>query len=79
MRITVQKASEMLGCDVVTVREMLKKEGCPIGMAYKADGHSRWTYVIYPKAFNWLVGEMKGEQDEKVNNDNRITVDDQCR
>lgn len=76
MHITIQQASKVLGCDPVTLREMLKSDGCPIGMAYKAEGHTRWTYVIYPRAFEWFAGAMKGEQDEKNTNADRLTDDD---
>lgn len=62
-KITIKQASQALGVDPLTLREMLKQDGCPIGTAFKPAGHSRWTYVIYPKAFKWLVGE-KGEQDD---------------
>jgi hypothetical protein len=78
MKVTILQASKLLGVDVVTVREMLKEDGCPIGMAYKPEGRTRWTYVIYPKAFEWLVGRI-GEQDEKDNDDSRIADDDECR
>lgn len=57
MRITVLQLAEALGVDPLTVREMLKSGNCPLGMAYKPDGHSRWTYVIYPKAYEELIGK----------------------
>lgn len=65
MKITVQQASQILGCDPLTVREMLKSDGCLIGTAFKPEGHNRWTYIIYPKAFEWYVGTVKkGEQND---------------
>lgn len=58
MAISVEQAAKILGKDVNTIRMGLIQKVFPWGAAVQTSEH-RYSYVIYPKQFQELVGEVK--------------------
>ena len=58
-RITVDEAARIMGVSPQTVRVGLQKGAFSFGAAVQMPGSSRYTYVIYPAAFEALFGEVK--------------------
>lgn len=57
--ITIERAAAVMGVSPQTVRVGLQKGVFTFGAAIKMPGSSRFTYVIYPKEFERLFGEVK--------------------
>lgn len=64
-QITIARAAEIMGVSQQTVRVGLQQGVFAFGAALKLPGSSRYTYVIYPKAFNTLFGELNGGESER--------------
>lgn len=47
IRVTPKIAAQELHMDVVTLRELMKREKLPIGYAMKKEGKSKWGFYIY--------------------------------
>lgn len=46
-RVTPKNAAKELQMDVITLRELMKREKLPIGYAIKREGKSKWGFYIY--------------------------------
>lgn len=46
-RVTPKNAAKELQMDVLTLRELMKREKLPIGYAVKREGKSKWGFYIY--------------------------------
>ena len=46
-RVTPKNAAKELQMDVITLRELMKREKLPIGYAIKRVGKSMWGFYIY--------------------------------
>lgn len=46
-RVTPKIAAKELHMDILTLRELMKKEKLPIGYAVKREGKNRWGFYIY--------------------------------
>ena len=46
IRVTPKIAAQELHMDVVTLRELMKREKLPIGYAMKKEGKSKWGFYI---------------------------------
>lgn len=57
-RVTIKEAAEKLGCSQLTIQYALRENLLPFGTAFKREGSTRWTYLIYRKKFEEYVGEM---------------------
>ncbi len=66
MRITVETAASCLGKSVATIRQGLINGAFPWGAAVQMS-ENRYSYVIYPKMFQEMVGEVEDfvPQDER--------------
>lgn len=49
VRVTSKEAASELHMDVITLRELMKKNELPIGYAIKKEGKSKWGFYIYRK------------------------------
>ncbi|ERJ83217.1 hypothetical protein HMPREF1987_01105 [Peptostreptococcaceae bacterium oral taxon 113 str. W5053] len=58
MAISVEQAAKILGKDVNTIRMGLIQKAFPWGAAVQTS-ERRYSYVIYPKQFQELVGEVE--------------------
>lgn len=47
VRVSTKNAARELHMDVLTLRELMKKEKLPIGYALKKEGKSKWGFYIY--------------------------------
>ena len=47
-RVTPKNAAKELQMDVITLRELMKREKLPIGYAITREGKSKWGFYIYP-------------------------------
>lgn len=47
IRVTPKIAARELHMDVVTLRELMKREKLPIGYAMKKEDKSKWGFYIY--------------------------------
>lgn len=52
VRVTTKQAAHELQIDVLTLRELMKKEKLPIGYAIKRDGKNKWGFYIYRHLLN---------------------------
>lgn len=52
VRVTTKQAAHELQIDVLTLRELMKKEKLPIGYAIKRDGKTKWGFYIYRNLLN---------------------------
>lgn len=66
MKITVETAASCLGKSVATIRQGLINGAFPWGAAVQMS-ENRYSYVIYPKMFQEMVGEVEDfvPQDER--------------
>lgn len=66
MKITVENAASCLGKSVATIRQGLINGAFPWGAAVQMS-ENRYSYVIYPKMFQEMVGEVEDfvPQDER--------------
>ena len=55
-RITTADAAAVMGTDPLFVREMMRREKLPIGIARKDEGSKRTTFFISPKLFADYLG-----------------------
>lgn len=55
-RITTADAAAVMGCDPLFVREMMRREKLPIGIAKKDEDSKRTTFYISPKLFAEYLG-----------------------
>lgn len=46
-RVKPKIAAKELQMDVITLRELMKREKLPIGYAVKREGKSKWGFYIY--------------------------------
>lgn len=61
MKITVENAASCLGKSVATIRQGLINGAFPWGAAVQMS-ENRYSYVIYPKMFQEMVGEVEGSR-----------------
>lgn len=47
IRVSTKEAAHELHMDVLTLRELMKREKIPIGYALKKDGKTKWGFYIY--------------------------------
>lgn len=47
IRVTTKIAANELHMDVLTLRELMKRDKLPIGYAIKREGKSKWGFYIY--------------------------------
>lgn len=62
MNNTVLEVARRIGMYPQALREWLKQSGCPIGMAYKPQGSTHYTYVIYPTKVDEYFGRKCNEE-----------------
>lgn len=55
-KITVQQVAELMGIDAQSLRIGLQQDKIPFGTAWKAEGSTKYTYIIYPKKFTEYTG-----------------------
>lgn len=55
-RITTAQAAAVMGCDPLFVREMMRREKLPIGIAEKKEDSKRTTFFISPKLLADYLG-----------------------
>lgn len=55
-RITTADAAAVMGCDPLFVREMMRLDKLPIGIAEKKEDSKRTTFFISPKLFADYLG-----------------------
>lgn len=51
-RVSTKKAAKELQMDVITLRELMKKEKLPIGYAVKKEKKTKWGFYIYRNLLN---------------------------
>lgn len=62
MKITVETAASCLGKSVATIRQGLINGAFPWGAAVQM-GENRYSYVIYPKMFQEMVGDVEDQEE----------------
>ena len=55
-RITTADAAAVMGCDPLFVREMMRRDRLPIGVADKKEDSKRTTFFISPKLLADYLG-----------------------
>lgn len=65
-RITTAAAAAVMGCDPLFVREMMRRDKLPIGIARKDEDSKRTTFFISPKLFAEYLGITVDELWERL-------------
>lgn len=65
-RITTADAAAVMGCDPLFVREMMRLDKLPIGIAEKKEDSKRTTFFISPKLFADYLGITVDELWERL-------------
>lgn len=66
MRITIAKASELIGLSRLSLQCGLRENKLPFGTAWKNKGSSVYTYLIYPAKFAEYLGISVEELEERA-------------
>lgn len=69
IRVTVDRASKLLGISRLSIQCGLREGKLPFGTAWKNEGSSTFTYLIYPGKFAECLGISIEELAELVKGD----------
>lgn len=72
-RITTAEAAAVMGCDPLFVREMMRRDKLPIGVADKKEDSKRTTFFISPKLLADYLGISVDELWERLSEKERVS------
>lgn len=60
----IERIARASGCDVQTIRMLLRSEKCVFGTAFKKEGSKNFVYILYPAKVKELFGVDVAERTE---------------